>query len=205
MTPSTRSSDRVAAIKHARNLLELENADAKQICAAIGTIGKPYDAAVISTHAALVAKYLIHPDHVVRHQAIWFLGSWGHLSEYEPLIQERAFTDSDVYNRAYAALCLGTLLKHKKDSAPARVLLTFVEDENEEMEVRLSAYSGLLFAWNRSESSAFLLSGRSLSEKDQEFLTDIHAWIEGQGEMPHIIPPKGIVRSILHWLVRQNG
>ena len=98
------TNERDAAVTAARQLLKSEiPAESGGICRAIGVIGKPYDADVIQVHAALVATYLDHADHVVRYQALWFLGSWGHLNGYAARIHEAAHGYNDVYNRAFAA------------------------------------------------------------------------------------------------------
>jgi len=193
-------AERNAAIIAARRSLESRAAEPKEICAVIVGIGKPYDAEVIRSHAALVATYLVHDDNVVRHQAIWFLGSWGHLPEYTSRIDYTANMDPDVYNRAYAAKSLGSILKHAKDASVTRSLLAFVEDEQEETEVRLSAYSGLLYAWNRADSLAFLIGDKAISDVDREFLNQLHAWTQGQGEMPHVTPPRGLFHSLFQAL-----
>ena len=183
------TDERNAAIASARQLLESEgSAERDEICGSIGVIGKPYDANVIQAHAALVAAYLDHIDHVVRHQALWLLGSWGHLASYAARIHDAAHSDPDIYNRAFAAKGLGSILRQEKDPALAKNLLAFIEDEEEEDEVRLSAYSGLLYAWNRPDF-AFLTGEKTISEVDSKFLLQLHAWIQGEAEMPPTTPP----------------
>jgi HEAT repeat protein len=192
------TNERNAAITAARQLLESDvAAERDEICGAIGVIGKPYDADVIQAHASLVAAYLDHADHVVRHQALWLLGSWGHLQRYAAHIHDAAHGDPDLYNRAFAAKSLGSILKQEKDPALTKHILAFVEDEKEKSEVRLSAYSGLLYAWNRPDDFAFLTGEKTISEVDPEFMTQLHAWIEGKAGMPPATPPRGLLRSLI--------
>lgn len=191
--------ERNASIAAARQLLEAGvTAEPDEICRAIVGIAKPYDAHVIGASAALVATFLDHPDPSVRHEAIWFLGSWGHLPEYASRIHGTACMDSDVYNRAFAAKSLGSILKQDKCSALTKLILAFVEDEQEEIEVRLSAYSGLLYAWNMPDDFLFLVGEKTISEVDPEFLTELQAWIQGKAEMPLVTPPRGVLRSLIH-------
>jgi len=191
------TSERDAAITAARQLLESGvAAKPDAICKAIVGIGKPYDTQVIGAHAALVATYLNHSDHVVRHEAIWFLGSWGHLSEYASRIHDSAQMDPDIDNRAYAAKSLGSILKQEKNPVLTKRMLAFVEDGQEEIEVRLSAYSGLLYAWNRPDDFAFLMGEKTISEVDPEFVAQLHAWTQDEAEMPPVIPPRGLFRSL---------
>ena len=192
------STERDAARTVARNILETHTAKPEEVSSAIVGIGKPYDAQVIGAHAALVATYLDHPDHIVRHEAIWFLGSWGHLPEYASRIHDSAHMDADVANRAYAARSLGSILKQEKDPVLTQQILAFVEDEQEEIEVRLSAYSGLLYAWNRPDKFAFLIGENTISEVDREFLIHLYAWIQGKTEMPPVTPSRGLLRSLLN-------
>jgi hypothetical protein len=189
---------RNVVITAARQLLESGvAAERDEICRAIGVIGKPYDADVIQAHAALVATYLDHADHVVRYQALWLLGSWGHLQGYAARLRDAAHVDPDVYNRAFAVRSLGSILKRDKDPALTRHILAFVEDEKEENEVRRSAYSGLIYAWNRPGEFAFLTGEKAISEVDREFLTQLHDWIQGKAEMPPPTPPRGLLRSLI--------
>lgn len=193
------TNERIAAITAARHLLESNaSVDSEQICSAIVCIGKPYDSEVIEALAAIVGKYLDHPDHVVRHQAVWFLSSWGHLPEYASRIRDAACMDSEVDNRAFAAKSLGSILKLTKDPSLTRNLLAFVEDERETVEVRSSAYSGLLYAWNRDEAFAFLLGDKAISEVDREFIMKLHGWVQGKMEMPPVNPSGGVLRSLFH-------
>jgi len=190
--------ERSSAIADARHVLESHAAGSEQICKAIVGIGKPYDEEVIAAHAALVAMYLDHSDHVVRQEAIWFLGSWGHLPSYASRIYEAAQMDPDIHNRAYAAKSLGSILRQQKDASLAKHLLDVVEDEHEEIEVRLSAYSSLLYAWNKADVFAFLIGEKAISEVDRNFTSQLQAWIQQQGEMPQVTRPKGIFHSLSH-------
>ena len=191
-------TERDATVAAARHILETSTSRPDEICTAIVGIGKPYDAEVIRKHAVLVATYLDHPDHIVRHQAIWFLGSWGYLPEYASRVHDSARMDADVYNRAYAAKSLGSILRQEKDALLTKWLIAFVEDEQEEIDVRLSAYSGLLYAWNRPDSFAFLLGEKKISEVDSDFLTQLQRWIQGEAAMPTITPKRGVIRSLIH-------
>ena len=191
-------ADRISAIADARHVLESRAAPPENICTAIVSIGKPYDAEVITAKAGLVSMYLDHSDHVVRYNAIWFLGSWGHLPAYASHIYKAAQADQDVQNRAYSARSLGSILRQQKDASLTKHLLNLVQSEHEVMEVRLSAYSGLLYAWSRADAFAFLIGEKAISDVDRTFISQLQAWIQQQGEMPQVTRPRGIARSLFH-------
>jgi hypothetical protein len=192
------NKERLTAITTARNLLEARVTEPEQICRAITQLGKPYDAQVIEEHASLVSTYLDDPDHVVRYQAIWFLGSWGHLSTFAEQILVAARTDPDTSNRAFAVQSVGSVLKHVKDPLLTKQLVEFVDDQKEDLEVRLSAYSGLLYAWNRPDAFVAAITNRPKSSIDRDFVEQLHLWIRNEQQMPLVTPPEGIFKSLIH-------
>ena len=191
-------SERQNAVATARHLLEAGTADSGQICHAIVEIAKPYDAEIIKQHAPLIASFLDHPDSLIRHQAVWYLGSWGHLPTYVSQIVHAAENDPDSDNRAFAARSAGSILKHHKKRDLAELLLRLVEDDQQETEVRLSAYSGLLYAWNRPDDFGFLTVDKTLADVDRDFVAKLHAWTCNEREMPPVTPRRGILSSLFH-------
>ena len=67
--------------------------------------------------------------------------------------------------------------------------------------MRLSAYSGLLYVWNRPGDFAFLIGEKTIAEVDPKFLTQLHGWIQGKADMPPVTPPIGLFRSLV-WAKR---
>jgi hypothetical protein len=199
--------ERNNTIKAARHLLESGTTESNKICHAIVEIGKPYDSKIIAEHASLVATYLNHPDCLVRHEAIWYLGSWGHLPEYVPQLLAAADGDLDPDNRAFATRSLGTILRHKKDRSLTGYLLDVIDNEREEADVRLwsYSYSGLLYAWNRPDDFAVGINARPISEVDQDFVDQLKKWTRNEGEMPPITPRKGILASLFNaWRINRE-
>jgi HEAT repeats len=116
----------------------------EQIGHAIVKLGKPFDGARILAAKDTVALYLNHNDSSIRHEAMWFLTSWGRLKEYEPALIRALQTDPDLDNRSYAATCLGRLRQGTNDAGAVAVLKAAVEDKDLDQLVRLYAYGALL-------------------------------------------------------------
>ena len=116
----------------------------QEIGSAIVKLGKPFDPEKILAAKDVVAAYLNHEDDWVRHEAMWFLGSWGRLLEYQPALVHALRHDPFVDNRSYAATCLGRLRKGSKNLEAVRALKEAVEDGQEDELVRKEAYASLL-------------------------------------------------------------
>jgi hypothetical protein len=160
------------------------SSESEAICAAITRLGKPYDEQQVRRAAPLVLKYLNHENHVVRYQAIWFLGGWSKLHEYLPSIIQSAQSDADFDNRAFAARCAGQVLKSHRDTKATNVLLHMAMAEEEEPDVRLSAYSALIYAFygeaGRNQAREFEPVGnKSVGDFDLAWLASLPQWIEG--------------------------
>jgi hypothetical protein len=95
--------------------LKAEQIPSQEIGSAIVKLGKPFNKERILAAKDVVAAYLNHADAWVRHEAMWFLTSWGRLPEYQAALVHALRCDPDVDNRAYAASCLGTLRKGSKN------------------------------------------------------------------------------------------
>jgi HEAT repeat protein len=165
----------------ARVVLESGISNPKEIAHAIVTIGKPLDASVLNENAPLIATFLEHENFIVRYQAIWFLGCWGRLPGYLDKLIGAMERDSDLDNRAFAARCLGRILKKSKQKGAVVILLNTVDSNLEEIDVRLAAYSGLLHAWSRPEYLDFEPSGsKSIKDMNAEFIEEVKRWISKQ-------------------------
>lgn len=116
----------------------------EHIGSAIVRLGKPFDEARIHAAKDAVASYLDDADSWVRHEAMWFLTTWGRLKEYQPALVRALRTDPDLDNRSFAATCLGRLQEGTGNRDAVAALKATVEDENEDELVRLYAYGSLL-------------------------------------------------------------
>jgi len=158
--------------------------DQEAICSAITRLGKPYDKQQVCRAAPLVQKFLHHDSHIVRYQAIWFLGSWGKQPEYLSCIIASAQSDADVDNRAFAARAAGTLLRLQRDARAIQALFDMATDEEEAEDVRMAAYGSLLYVYYgetaRSQSQNFSPAGnKSVADFDRAWLAFLPQWIEG--------------------------
>jgi HEAT repeat protein len=161
-----------------------EPLDRETISAAITKLGKPYDEMRVRRAAPLVSTYLHHEDFVVRYQAIWFLGCWGKLREYLSLVLESAQSDAETDNRAFAARCVGRILKTYPDANVIKALLHMATDEGEEADVRVAAYNALVNAFygtdGTSRAQEFTpMGGKGVPDFDLSWLASLPKWIEG--------------------------
>jgi HEAT repeat protein len=161
-----------------------EPSDSEAICAAITRLGKPFDEVRARRAAPLVSTYLHHEDFLIRYQAIWFLGCWGKLHEYLPLVVEAARSDEEVDNRAFAARCAGQILKSHHDTDAIKALLHMATNEGEEPDVRLAAYSALVYAFygadGKSRAREFEpTGGKAVSDFNLPWLASLPQWAEG--------------------------
>jgi hypothetical protein len=115
-----------------------------EIAHAIVRLGKPFDQARILAAKDTVALLLDDSDSWVRHEAMWFLTTWGKLKEYQPALIRALRTDPDLDNRSFAATCLGRLQEGTSDADAVAALKAAVEEESMDQLVRLSAYGALL-------------------------------------------------------------
>jgi HEAT repeat protein len=114
------------------------------IGSAIVRLGKPFDRERIQLARDVVARYLSHEDAWVRHEAMWFLTSWGRLHEYESALIHAMKSDSDIDNRFFAASWLGVLGEERKSTEAIRALRDVLEDTQQDELVRKVAYRSLL-------------------------------------------------------------
>ena len=115
----------------------------EQIAHAIVRLGKPFDQTRILGAKDTVALFLDHTDSWVRHEAMWFLTTWGRLKEYQPALIHALLADPDLDNRGFAATCLGRLQEGTGDAEAVAALKATVEDEALDQLVRLYAYGAL--------------------------------------------------------------
>lgn len=158
--------------------------DSETMCAAITRLGKPYDEMQVRRAAQLVSTYAHHENFLVRNQAIWFLGCWGKLHEYLPLVVESAQSDEELDNRAFAARCAGQILKTHRDTKAIKALLRMATDEGEEPDLRVAAYSALVYAFygtdGKSRAREFEpMGGKEVSDFDTSWLATLPQWVEG--------------------------
>lgn len=155
-------------------LEELRNRELppKEIGSAIVKLGKPLRQKRILAAKDVIAPYLDHEDNWVRHEAMWFLTSWGGLHEFQPALISALKHDPFVDNRSYAAICLGRLNKGRKNAEAIAALKAAVEDNQEDGLVRKDAYCALLaIVKNQSvDSSAY---DRQLSEIDWGWVSSL--------------------------------
>lgn len=168
----------------AYDLLTAGGASPEAICTAIVQLGKPYNETEIRRASPLVAEYLHHENPLVRYQSIWFLGCWGKLPGYLNAVIDAAKADDELDNRAFAARCAGQILKKVKAKAAIESLLEMVNDPAEVPDVRLAAYSALLYAYKgdkaRAEASDFEPMGdKQLGDFDLSWLASLPKWAEG--------------------------
>jgi HEAT repeat protein len=140
---------------------------------AIVVLGKPFNRENILTAKDVVAKYLQHENAWARHEAIWFLISWGRLSEFQPELLHALRHDPDVDNRAYAASCLGTLQASTNNADALRALKTVLEDANEDELIRLCAYQSLLEISSPRSEGLFSPYDNSLSDVNWEWVNSL--------------------------------
>jgi hypothetical protein len=161
-----------------------KRSDSETICAAIARLGKPYDEVRVRRAGPLVSTYLHHEDFLVRYQAIWFLGCWGKLLEYLSLVVESAQSDAEMDNRAFAARCAGQVLKSDRDVDAINALLRMATNETEEPDVRVAAYSALLYAFygadGKSRAREFEpMGGKLVIDFDLSWLGSLPQWVDG--------------------------
>ena len=159
------------------------SAETGALCAAITRLGKPLDPGLVMKGAPVVAEYLSHEDSVVRERAFWFLGCWGKIPSYLPSLIEAARSDEDVDNRAFAARCAGQILKSRHDRNAIRALLGIANNQADEPEARLAAYSALLYAFHgeagKQQAQEFEPMGdKDLADFDLPWLSSLPGWIE---------------------------
>ena len=144
----------------------------QEIGSAIVKLGKPFDQKKILAAKDVVAAYLNHENDWVRHEAMWFLTSWGRLPEYQPALVHALRHDPFVDNRSYAATCLGRLRKGSKDLEAIRALKEVLEDDKEDKTVRKEAYGSLLeIAKNQPED--FRTDEKQLSDIDWNWVSSL--------------------------------
>ncbi|WP_035347061.1 HEAT repeat domain-containing protein [Edaphobacter aggregans] len=134
--------------------------------------------------APLVSQYLHHSNHVVRYQAIWFLGCWGRMSNYLDQIIQSAETDPDLDNRAFAARCSGLILKSHQNPAAMRALLRLVNNENGSADLRCAAYSALIYGYYGENGAKAAhefdpIGTKSIADFDIAWLTSVANWVDG--------------------------
>jgi len=144
-----------------------------QIGRAIVRVGKPFDQAKILAAKDTVALYLNHSDSWVRHEAMWFLTSWGRLKEYQPALIHALLTDDDLDSRCYAATCLGRLCEGTNAGEVVAALKTTVENNDIDDLVRLCAYGALLQVVKGTSDLGFWPHEHKLSDVDWKWLSSL--------------------------------
>lgn len=137
-----------------------------EIGPAIVQLGKPYDEQKILVAKGVVESYLHHTDPWVRHEAMWFLASWGKLIEHQRDIIRALQSDPDSDNRSFAALCLAHLRRGSKDQESTHALRDVVLNQKEDAVVRLSAYGALLEICRNQSGMDYQTYEKDLSEID---------------------------------------
>lgn len=145
---------------------------------AIVRLAKPFNQRRIEKAKASVASCLENSDPLVRHEAIWFLGCWAKLKEYEPQLINALLNDPDPDNRGFAATCIGSLGKATKDGVLLTPLASVVRCETEPEHVRMKAYAGLLNVAGRSDMGSeeefeFSIGRHSLKEIDWKWVDSL--------------------------------
>lgn len=141
----------------------------EQIGHAIVKLGKPFDKERILAAKDTVALYLDHDDWV-RHEAIWFLTTWGKLKEYQPALIRALRTDRNSDNRSFAATCLGRLQNGTGDGEAVAALKYAVEDESLDELERLHAYGALLGVVKGISDLGYAPHERKLSDIDWKWV-----------------------------------
>ena len=108
----------------------------------------------------------------------------GKLPEYLDAIIDVAKEDAELDNRAFAARCAGQILKKVKARVAVESLLEMANDSTEEPDVRLAAYSALIYAYKgekaRTEAVAFEPMGDKLvADFDLSWLASLPKWAKG--------------------------
>ncbi len=145
----------------------------EQIAHAIVKLGKPFDKARIDAAKETVALYLKHPNSLVRHEAMWFLSSWGRLREYQPQLIRALRSDPDPDNRSFAATCLGRLQEGTGDLEAVTALKAAVEDEDLDRVVRLHAYGALRQVVKGISDIGYFPQEHTLSDVDWEWVRSL--------------------------------
>lgn len=145
---------------------------------AIVRVAKPFNQLRIEKVKASVASCLKNSDSLVRHEAIWFLGCWAKLKEYEPQLIEALLHDPDPDNRGFAATCIGALGKNTKEGVLLTCLASVVRCETEPEHVRVKAYAGLLNVAGRNDMTSpeefeFSIGRHSLKDIDWKWVDSL--------------------------------
>lgn len=147
----------------------------EQVHTAIVRLGKPLDKDRIQIAKHVVSRYLEHPDPWVRHEALWFLGSWGRLREFEPAIIRALRSDPVDDNREFAAACLGILEFGQNEPHVLKALRESVLNPGEAESVRLTSYAAML------EVTGVNIGKKDLSDfqMGRKLISDINwKWVE---------------------------
>lgn len=140
---------------------------------AIVRLGKPFDKKKILAAKEVVASYLEHPDMWARHEAMWFLTSWGRLPEYQGSLIHALRHDPDPDNRGFAALCLAQLREGSGDTEVVTALKQAVEDDEEDPLTRLDAYNALREVATSDSSLRADANHKDLSDIDWEWVRSL--------------------------------
>lgn len=135
---------------------------------AILRVGKTYDMDKLHTARHVIAQYLDHENPWVRHEAMFCLGVWGKLREFEPHIIRMMQDDPDPDNRGAAALCLGIMESGSKHAEGLKALARVALKATEEDTVRLTAYGAMLEVWHGGieRNWPYQMGDRTLQEVD---------------------------------------
>jgi HEAT repeat protein len=145
----------------------------EEIGSAIVKLGKPFNKNRILTAKDIVAQYLHHEDSWVRHEAMWFLTSWGKLVEYQPSLIFALKNDPDLDNRSYAASSLGILQRGSSNQQAIAALKESLNDDRQDELVRKYAYRSLLQIARNDSGSGFSPHDKKLSDIDWRWINSL--------------------------------
>ncbi len=136
-----------------------------QIGPTIVRLAKPFEEARVLAATDTTVRFLQHPDHWARHEAMWFV-RWAKLLDYVPALIRALQEDPEPDNRSYAAVCLAHLLMRTSDQKAIHALQKKVLNDSEEQLVRLNCYGALLEIASNRPGSIFFSGSASLEDVD---------------------------------------
>ena len=177
----TRASKAKAAAEWTRlhALLSNRQIPRQSIAHTIVMLGKPFDKDRIYKAKDAVLQHRDHEDAWIRHEVLWFVGSWGRLQECLPILIHAMHNDPFEDNRAYAARSIGTVMRGTQDSLAIKELLSVLKNQSEKTTVRLDAYRGLLLTVKgesaEHEANHFPWSEKDLSDVDWHWVSHLES------------------------------
>ncbi|MGH9521406.1 MAG: HEAT repeat domain-containing protein [Terriglobales bacterium] len=143
------------------------------VARAIVVLAKPFDEYRISAAKEAVAAQLSHDDAWVRHEAVWFLGSWARLHEYKSAILNVMEHDPDADNRGYAASCIGVLARGSHDQESVEHLKTLLMNDHEDPLIRQYAFRSLLQVAGDERGDIYSPHDQALTDADWQWVKQL--------------------------------